>query len=55
MTDKTFDPKLWTERSPDETRALYTDWAATYDADVTGAARSGTCSASASASRVGVT
>jgi hypothetical protein len=37
MTDKTFDPKLWTERSPDETRALYTDWAATYDADVTGA------------------
>jgi hypothetical protein len=37
MTDKTFDPKLWTDRSPEETRALYTDWAATYDADVTGA------------------
>jgi predicted TPR repeat methyltransferase len=35
MTDKTFDPKLWTDRSPEETRALYTDWAATYDADVT--------------------
>jgi predicted TPR repeat methyltransferase len=38
MTDKTFDPKLWTDRSPEETRALYTDWAATYDADVTGRA-----------------
>jgi hypothetical protein len=35
MTDKTFDPKLWTDRSPEETRALYSDWAATYDADVT--------------------
>jgi hypothetical protein len=34
MTDKTFDPRLWTDRSPEETRALYTDWAATYDADV---------------------
>jgi SAM-dependent methyltransferase len=37
MTDKTFDPKLWTDLSPEETRDLYTDWAATYDADVTGA------------------
>ncbi len=34
MTDKTFDPKLWTERSPEETRELYTNWAATYDTDV---------------------
>jgi predicted TPR repeat methyltransferase len=37
MADKTFDPKLWTDRSPEETRALYTNWADTYDADVSGA------------------
>jgi hypothetical protein len=24
MTDKTFDPRLWTDRSPEETRELYT-------------------------------
>jgi len=35
MTDTTFDPKLWTARSPEETQALYKDWAGTYDADVT--------------------
>ena len=34
---KTFDKPLWTPRSPEDTRALYKDWAATYDADVTGA------------------
>jgi predicted TPR repeat methyltransferase len=37
MTESTFDPRLWTQRSPEETRDLYTNWAATYDADVTGA------------------
>ena len=37
MADNTFDPKLWTRRSPEETRDLYTGWAATYDADVTAA------------------
>jgi predicted TPR repeat methyltransferase len=37
MAEKTFDPKLWTRRSPEETRDLYTEWAETYDADVTGA------------------
>jgi len=38
MTDKnSFDPKLWTARSPEETRDLYTNWADRYDADVTGA------------------
>lgn len=35
MTDETFDPKLWTRRSPEETRDLYTNWAASYDDDVT--------------------
>jgi predicted TPR repeat methyltransferase len=28
---------LWTPRSPEDTRALYQDWADSYDADVTGA------------------
>ncbi len=37
MSKGSFDPKLWTTRSPEETLALYTDWAKTYDADVTGA------------------
>jgi predicted TPR repeat methyltransferase len=37
MTDKTFDPRLWTDRSPEETRELYTNWAATYDTDVSDA------------------
>lgn len=37
MTDNTLDPRIWMQRSPAETRDLYTDWAATYDADVTGA------------------
>lgn len=33
----TFDKPLWQPRSPEETRALYRDWARTYDADVQGA------------------
>ncbi len=33
----TFDKPLWQPRSPEETRALYSDWANTYDADVQGA------------------
>ena len=33
----TFDKPLWQPRSPEETKALYTDWAKTYDSDVTGA------------------
>jgi len=37
MTDNTLDTRLWTQRSPEETRDLYTNWAATYDTDVTGA------------------
>ncbi|MBL4626550.1 MAG: methyltransferase domain-containing protein [Roseicyclus sp.] len=32
-----FDKPLWQPRSPEETRAIYRDWAATYDADVQGA------------------
>jgi len=34
MSTTSFDPKLWTQRSPEETRELYTNWAETYDADV---------------------
>jgi predicted TPR repeat methyltransferase len=34
---KTLNTPLWTRRSPEETRALYRDWAATYDADIKGA------------------
>lgn len=30
----TFDKPLWQPRSPEDTRALYSDWAKTYDADV---------------------
>ncbi|MEX3015123.1 class I SAM-dependent methyltransferase [Gymnodinialimonas hymeniacidonis] len=33
----TFDKPLWTPRSPEETREIYRDWAATYDTDVQGA------------------
>lgn len=33
----TFDKPLWQPRSPEDTRALYSDWAKTYDADVQGA------------------
>ncbi len=33
----TFDKPLWQPRSPEETRDIYRDWAATYDADVQGA------------------
>jgi predicted TPR repeat methyltransferase len=36
MTDKDpLRPELWTERSVDQTREVYRDWAATYDTDVT--------------------
>ncbi len=34
MTDKTLKTGLWTPRSPEETQALYRDWAVDYDADV---------------------
>lgn len=39
MTDDTppdgvFKPQLWTARSVEETQALYTDWAASYEAEV---------------------
>jgi predicted TPR repeat methyltransferase len=40
MTDKTpdsLDARLWKPRSVEETRAIYSDWADSYDADVTGA------------------
>ncbi len=37
MSTPTFSDKLWTARSPEETQALYADWAARYDADVTDA------------------
>jgi predicted TPR repeat methyltransferase len=33
----TFDKPLWQPRTPEESRAIYRDWAATYDADVQGA------------------
>ncbi|WP_224815071.1 class I SAM-dependent methyltransferase [Hasllibacter sp. MH4015] len=33
----TFDKPLWQPRSPEETQAIYRDWAATYDVDVQGA------------------
>jgi len=35
MTDRTTDTSLWTPRSPDETKSIYADWAATYERDVT--------------------
>ena len=35
MTDKTQTPALWTRRSVEDTRALYADWADSYDDDVT--------------------
>ena len=31
---KPLDPALWTPRSPEDTRALYADWATGYDADL---------------------
>ncbi len=34
MTEDSLDPRLWKPRSVDETRALYRDWSARYDADV---------------------
>mgnify|MGYP000140699585 CR=1 FL=1 len=41
MTEKPSDTpltaQLWTARSAEETRAIYSDWASHYDADVTGA------------------
>lgn len=38
MTEKTgFSPNLWTPRSVAETRAIYADWADSYEADVIGA------------------
>jgi predicted TPR repeat methyltransferase len=41
MTDdrqgSTLDTRLWKPRSVEDTRALYSDWAKDYDADVTGA------------------
>lgn len=35
MTDQSEKPALWTPRSVEDTRALYADWAETYEADVT--------------------
>lgn len=35
MADKSNDPKLWTPRSVDDTKALYADWASSYEDDVT--------------------
>ena len=35
MADKTNSPDLWTPRSVDDTKALYADWADSYDADIT--------------------
>lgn len=35
MSKNPMKPALWTERSVDETIAVYRDWAASYDADVT--------------------
>lgn len=37
MNDYTLDKPLWVHRSVEETRELYRDWAADYDADVLGA------------------
>lgn len=34
MSDDDLRPELYRPRSPDETRALYDDWAARYDADI---------------------
>lgn len=34
MSNDTFNPKLWTPRSVEETQAIYRDWAASYDEDV---------------------
>jgi len=34
MTDQKYPTDLWTRRSPDESRALYADWADRYDADM---------------------
>ncbi|WP_095589641.1 class I SAM-dependent DNA methyltransferase [Actibacterium ureilyticum] len=36
MTDKPMTPQLWTDRSVDDTIAVYRDWAASYDADLGG-------------------
>jgi predicted TPR repeat methyltransferase len=36
MSDDPLKKQLWQHRSVDETRAMYSTWAATYDADVTG-------------------
>jgi predicted TPR repeat methyltransferase len=36
-SDTPFTARLWTPRSVEETRAIYSDWAKDYDADVTGA------------------
>ncbi len=35
MTNKTNTTDLWTPRSSEDTRALYSEWAASYDADIT--------------------
>ena len=35
MTDKTDNPQLWTPRSVNDTKALYADWADSYDDDIT--------------------
>lgn len=35
MVHKTFEPKLWTPRSVEDTQQVYAEWAATYESDVT--------------------